>query len=52
MKMMNPDATMGKRDSKVSGICCAIILVIRTAQIPSHNSPIITNLRITDVLIR
>lgn len=52
MKMMKPEAIMGNSDSNVIGICCATILVIRTAQIPSHNSPIITNLRITDTLIR
>lgn len=52
MKMMNPEAIIGKRDRSVRGICCAIILVTRMAQTPNHNSPIITNLRITDTLIR
>ncbi len=50
--MMIPEAIMGKSDRRVIGTSCAIILVIRTAQAPSHNSPIITNLRITDTLIR
>lgn len=52
MNMMKPEAMTGNKDTRVSGICCAIILVIRMAHIPSHNSPIITNLRITDTLIR
>lgn len=50
--MMIPEAIIGKSDRSVIGTSCAIILVIRTAQTPSHNSPIITNLRITDTLIR
>ncbi len=49
--MMKPEAIMGNSDNKVKVTCCATILAMYTADTPNHNSPIITNLIITDALI-